>query len=141
MTTHDRIDTAAIGAVERRLAAEGRDGLRRLADLGAQVHSVKFRVQDVDVDVPVPSLLTPILISVLREIAKGHGVRAVATHAELSTQEAAGILGVSRPHVIGLAESGAIPFTKVGKHRRMRLEDVLNYRERMSAPRAAAAGE
>lgn len=50
---------------------------------------------------------------------------------EVTTQKAAEILGCTRPHIIKLIEAGEIPFTKVGKHRRILFEDVLKYKEQM----------
>lgn len=59
-------------------------------------------------------------------------------HERLTTQEAADLLGVSRPTVVKLLESGEIPFEQPGRRRRVRLADVLAYRERASAEHRAA---
>jgi len=52
---------------------------------------------------------------------------------EMTTQSAAEFLGCSRPHLVKLLETGEIPFTKVGKHRRVKFEDIVNYKNKMKA--------
>jgi excisionase family DNA binding protein len=67
-------------------------------------------------------------------------MRIVPTGRELTTHEAAHLLNVSRTHLIGLLEKGAIPYRLVGSHRRIGLTDLLAYRERTDAPRKRALG-
>src|SRR3546814_6595386 len=71
-------------------------------------------------------------------MAQGQAVTVAPVHQRLTTQEAADLLGISRPTVVKLLESGEIPFEQPGRHRRVRLADVLAYRERASAARRAA---
>jgi excisionase family DNA binding protein len=87
--------------------------------------------------VPIPSSLRQVLIAAARELAEGHGVSIVPMTSDVTTQQAADLLNVSRPFVIGLLEKGDIPFHKVGTHRRVRLKDILSYRGRRDAARRA----
>ncbi|MFD0883629.1 excisionase family DNA-binding protein [Streptosporangium algeriense] len=68
-----------------------------------------------------------LLVHVLTQAARGRGVSVVPSGAELTTQQAADVLRVSRPYLIGLLESGAIPYRLVGRHRRVVAEDLMEY--------------
>jgi excisionase family DNA binding protein len=87
-------------------------------------------------------VLPPEVVEVLRDVveamAQGQAVTIAPVHQRLTTQEAADLLGISRPTVVKLLESGEIPFEQPGRHRRVRLADVLAYRERASSKRRAA---
>jgi excisionase family DNA binding protein len=89
--------------------------------------------------------LPPSMYEVLRraahQLAAGLAVSIVPIGAQLSTQQAADFLGVSRPHVVKLIDAGEIPHTKTGKHRRVLLSDVLTYRDRQAGRRSDALDE
>ncbi|WP_344969489.1 helix-turn-helix domain-containing protein [Streptosporangium fragile] len=80
----------------------------------------------------LPREAVSLLAYVLTQVAEGRGVSVVPSHAELTTQQAADLLNVSRPHLIGLLESGAIPYRMVGRHRRVAAEDLLAYRRNVA---------
>lgn len=67
---------------------------------------------------------------VLRKMANGEAVMLIPLHKELTTQEAADILGVSRPYLVNLIEQGDIPYRKLKRHRRIRFQDLMDYKER-----------
>lgn len=69
-----------------------------------------------------------LLSELLNEMAQGHAVALLPLEENLTTQQAADIVGVSRPFLISLLEQGQIPFHKVGSHRRITLTDVLNFK-------------
>ncbi|KVH07668.1 MULTISPECIES: helix-turn-helix domain-containing protein [Burkholderia] len=86
--------------------------------------------------VELPTSALRLLVDILAELADGNAVKVVPVHAELTTQEAADLLNVSRPHLIKLLESKALPYHKTGKHRRVRFSDLMRYkteRDRASA--------
>jgi excisionase family DNA binding protein len=76
-------------------------------------------------------------MNILEAMAAGRGVTIIPENAELTTVQAADVLNVSRPFFIKLLENGAIPHRKVGKHRRVRMEDFMAYKERIDREREA----
>lgn len=90
--------------------------------------------------------LTPALTELLRDLlgrlGNGESVTILGQQEELSTQQAADLLGVSRPYLIGTVLDGRLlPYRMVGKHRRIRLKDLLAYQEKDLAHRRALARE
>ncbi len=77
----------------------------------------------------------------MTELAKGRGVSLIPMEAELTTNEAARLLKVSRPYLIRLLEKGEIPFRKVGSHRRIRFRDLMAYKQRTDQQRLDALEE
>lgn len=75
----------------------------------------------------LPAGISQLLREALEEMERGHAVRVLPVAAELTTQEAADILGVSRPTMARLLDSGKISSWKVGTHRRVRLEEVMAF--------------
>lgn len=80
-------------------------------------------------DLILPSFAINMLLDVLTEMSKGNSVTVMPIHAELSTQQTAELLNVSRPYLVNLLESGKIPFRKVGAHRRVMAKDVIEYQK------------
>ncbi|MEO3416102.1 helix-turn-helix domain-containing protein [Roseovarius sp. CAU 1744] len=85
--------------------------------------------------------LTASLLEVLRLVSSGRGFRMIPVEAELTTQQAADLLNVSRPFLVNLLEKGDVPFTKTGRHRRVRADDLFAYKERRDAQRSDALGD
>ena len=89
----------------------------------------------------LPGPVMQLLLHILAEMGRGNAVSIMPIHAELSTQQAANLLNVSRPHLVKLLEQGELPFHKVGAHRRVLAQDLFNYRQQLAAKRHAALDE
>lgn len=116
------------------------DALRSLTGATGAA-SLRVREDGHETIVELPREVLSVLVEVLGQMANGNGVRVVPVHAELTTQQAADILNVSRPHLVKVLESGGIPFHFVGTHRRVRLGDVLAYKARVESEQDAALDE
>jgi len=89
-------------------------------------------------DLILPGYAINLLLDILTEMSKGNAITVMPIHAELSTQETAEFLNVSRPHLVDMLEQGKIPFRKVGAHRRVMAKDVIDYKQRLDADRLKA---
>ena len=86
-------------------------------------------------ELKLPGSVYSLLVRIVNEMDRGNGITIIPVHAELTTQQAAELLNVSRPHLVKLLRDGEIPFHKVGRHRRVRVEDLLAYKERRDSKR------
>jgi excisionase family DNA binding protein len=89
--------------------------------------------------IPRPTAI--MFAQILDLLGQGRGVQIIPKEAELTTQQAAVMLNVSRPYLIGLLESGKIPFRKVGRHRRITFEALMEYKRQDDLERRAAADD
>ena len=109
--------------------------------LGQMPKAERARVQLDGNDLILPRQALALLRDLLVEMAQGNAVTIVPTHAELTTQEAANILNVSRPHLVKLLEEGIIPFSRTGTHRRIRYQDLMSYRDQRDQESRTALDE
>lgn len=86
----------------------------------------------------IPAPAVKMLVRILEEMVLGNAVTLTPIHAELTTQEAADMLNISRPSLIQLLDDGKIEYRKVGTHRRIRFEAVMSYKRAADAERRAA---
>lgn len=94
-----------------------------IEDAGHRMHAV------------LPVAAVRLLRDLLREMAQGHAISLVPMHAELTTQQAADAINVSRPFLVKLLETDQLPYRKVGTHRRVRYDDLLRYKHAIDARR------
>lgn len=106
----------------------------------ASKEAISVRLED-GTDLLLPKSVTALLIKIMTEMAKGNAVTLTPIHAELTTQEAANLLNISRPFLIRLLDEGKLPFHKVGTHRRIKFTDLEAYREMRERERRAALEE
>ncbi|WP_116126447.1 helix-turn-helix domain-containing protein [Lewinella sp. IMCC34183] len=93
----------------------------------------EIEIEETGERITVPRQALELLRDVLKSLGQGKAVSVYPIAAEMTTQAAADLLNCSRPHLVKLLEEGKIPFTKVGKHRRIKFEDVHAYRQQMKA--------
>ena len=111
---------------------------RAIADLVAHESEATFRLVATlgkkETEIQIPSSALQLLGALLTEFAKGNAVTMLPVHAELTTQQASDLLGVSRPFLVEQLEKGELPFRKVGTHRRVVLTAVKQTRARLKNP-------
>lgn len=142
MTGIGSVSSVQPGDVDTEVAQRA---LRRIKDYLAK-HPTEPEMLEVMVEHGEPSLILPrpavtLFAQILAQLAEGRGVSVIPSQAEVTTQQAADLLGVSRPYVVGLLEDGAIPHRKVGRHRRILLTDLLDYKRTDDDKRRKAADE
>lgn len=134
MLNPEPIETVAPSEADARLAQES-SRLLATRKLGKRA-SVRLRLDDESEDVVVPTSAVRLLLRILAEMSQGNAVTLIPTHAELTTQQAADLLGVSRPFVVKLLDEGKIPSRSVGRYRKVRFDDLMVYKRRDDELRA-----
>ncbi len=128
--------TVAPTEADTKLAQES---IRRLARLlGGCRSDLRLRVQadgETEEAVVIPASAFRLLTDILTQMARGNAVALIPVHSELTSQQAADLLNVSRPFLIRLIEEGKIAHRKVGSHRRIRFHDLMEYKRRVDQQR------
>ena len=117
--------------------AIARSSGQALSHYAGMTRPLRLRVTDGGQERPIelPASAVDLLMHVLEAMAAGQGVTLIPEGAELTTVQAADVLNVSRPFLIKLLDQKAIPHRKVGKHRRIRMEDVMAYKDAIDRER------
>lgn len=104
-----------------------------LASVIEQLNSEQpeIEIEETNEKIKIPLSALKLLGDILKAMGQGKLISLVPIATEVTTQAAAEILGCSRPHLVKLLEDGNISFTKVGKHRRIRFDDIMKYRKQM----------
>jgi excisionase family DNA binding protein len=135
MTELEEREGLAFAEEDSELAASASRALARAKD-----SLVKVTLDD-GTELTLPKAVRELLIRILTEVSHGNMVNLVPVHAELSTQEAANLLNVSRPYLVKLLERGDIPYHKAGSHRRVKFSDLRAYQEAQERAREDAMSE
>ncbi|QPC82456.1 helix-turn-helix domain-containing protein [Phototrophicus methaneseepsis] len=112
-----------------------RNSKQLLAQYARENESLTVHVTDQEGTIELPAGAVSLLMDILGAMASGQGITLIPENAELTTVQAAEVLNVSRPFLIKLLEEGKIPYRKVGKHRRILMEDVMNYKHAIDEER------
>src|SRR4051812_36046075 len=121
------VDSVAPSLAETKLARESQLALRHFGDRSLRIQLPADSAQQF---VELPASAVRLLVRILAEMANGNAITLIPVHADLTTQQAAQLLGISRPFLIKLLESGELPFRKVGTHRRIAFRDLIDYKRR-----------
>jgi excisionase family DNA binding protein len=96
---------------------------------------IKIKVQETGEFMTIPKKALEILFFIVQNMSEGKSISLIPSDSEVSTQQAADMLNVSRPHLVKLLEAGNIPFKKTGSHRRILLQDLITYEKKLASER------
>ena len=124
-----------------KLATASKSVFAEEIDLKRQFQELKVKGNGDEEWVKVPSSAYELFVNILSQISQGNGVAVVPVKSELTTQQAANLLNVSRPYLIKLLESNQIPYRKVGKHRKILVKDLYQYKNKLDRARRKSLDE
>lgn len=127
--------------VDIELAKESSRALSMILATKEEVQKVTIQSDGEKTKVELPMSAFRLFIDILANLSQGNAVQVVPVHAEITTQEAADLLMVSRPYFIKLLDENRIPYRKVGTHRRIRYSDLLDFKNNEEQSREAALDE
>lgn len=116
--------------LDQKIASESYDALASVIE---QINSEQpeIEIEETSEKIKIPLSALKLLGDILKAMGQGKLISLVPIATEVTTQSAAEILGCSRPHLVKLLEEGKIAFTKVGKHRRIKFDDIMKFRGKM----------
>jgi excisionase family DNA binding protein len=106
-----------------------------LAEVLERLHkdNPEIKIEETNDKIRIPVKALKLLAKILKVTSQGKPISIIPIATEMTTQAAADLLGCSRPHLVKLLEEGEIEYTKIGKHRRVKFEDVVAYKKKMKA--------
>lgn len=124
-------------SAEQKIAKGSVEGFRKVSRFlkSSRQKTVNLRVQETDELVVIPKKALDLLFFIIENMSEGKSISLIPSESELSTQQAADMLNVSRPHLVKLLENKVIPFKKVGSHRRVLLKDIAVYQNNLAEER------
>ncbi|MFP4095825.1 MAG: helix-turn-helix domain-containing protein [Cyclobacteriaceae bacterium] len=134
------IDIKRPSKEEQRAALASYDALASTLE-HLRTENPEIEIEETEERIRIPLSALKLLAKILKEIGQGKPVSIVPIATEMTTQAAAELLGCSRPHVVKLLKEGKIDYTTVGKHRRIKYEDVMNYKKAMKSQQKKAITE
>ena len=121
---------------EQKIALDSYNALSAtLEQLNSQ--NPEIEIEETQEKIKIPLRALKLLANILKATSQGNPISIIPIAAEMTTQAASEFLGCSRPHLVKLLENGEIPFAKVGKHRRVKFEDLADYKKKKTEEREA----
>ncbi len=119
---------------ERRMAKLSYNALQESLDkMGFGKDKIEIEIEETQERITLPMSALRLLSDILKAMSEGNPVSIMPIATEVTTQKAAEMLGCSRPYLVKLLEENVIPYTKVGRHRRIMFKDVVEYKNKMKA--------
>jgi excisionase family DNA binding protein len=116
--------------IEQKVASQSYSALALVMEQ-IQSEEPEIEIEETSDKIKIPLSALRLLGDILKAMGEGKMISIVPIATEITTQAAAEFLGCSRPHLVKLLEDGKIDFTKVGKHRRIKFEDVMKYKQQL----------
>jgi excisionase family DNA binding protein len=110
-----------------------RETSKKLSKKQAKVVKIKLQYEEKYIDIPPKAF--NMLYDIMNNMALGKSITLIPSEPELTTQQAANMLHMSRPHMVKILEDGLIPYKKVGSHRRIQLKDIMKYEKKLESTR------
>lgn len=126
----------ALEKIEKPSKLDQKVAMKSYSALAAVIEQINSQDPEIEIEetkdkIKIPLKALKLLGSILKAMSEGIPISMVPMATEVTTQKAAEMLGCSRPHLVKLLEDGKIEYTNVGRHRRIKFEDVLKYKEQM----------
>jgi len=116
--------------LDQKVASESYSALASVIEQ-INTEQTEIEIEETNDKIKIPLSALKLLGEVLKAMGQGKLISIVPIATEVTTQAAAEIIGCSRPHLVKLLENGKIPFAKVGKHRRIKFDDIIKYKHQM----------